>query len=554
MKPGKSIIMKRILFLLVLLCVEKSVHAQYIYTIKADSVKITNSCDTAELIIENHTQNVRGFLFNKGRGRTEFRKALQKINDTIYIIGGDSLRLSSFWRQGGNVFGATGILGTRDNNHLDFYTNDTGRARMTKGGNFLIGTTNDNGCRLQVDGCSNFSGNVSVGTATITNTGNLIGTNAILFNHFISQYRSYMGNDPFISKLDNILYDYQRRYVTTTSTGSDGSISIDIKIPTHEIERDYRGIVYPGGNMHFSFWNNGIPQSVAVMMRDSIQGWKGPFISNTNLATNAGFFRVNIPQAFNYVVEIVITITPASPGGFINLTNVEYTLDAGPQGLNNPLPYVSKYGPEAMCHFLSFKNGGVYNVQISPYLTYPNYFLNNTLIGTSTDNGNKFQVVGNTSFAGNLTVSGNTVTMSGLSGNNSANRILAADANGNLYFRDVTSLALNETMNSDLAINGRVSAQQMLITQTGRWPDYVFSKQYKLPSLTEVENFINQNSHLPGVPSAAEVEKKGIDVGNNQAAQLKKIEELTLYIIQQDKELKSLKQEVEELKALIKGK
>ncbi|WP_242696404.1 hypothetical protein [Longitalea luteola] len=66
--------MKRILFVLALLCLEKTLHAQtpYIYTIKADSVKITNTCDTAELIIENHTQNVPGFLFNKGRGRSEF--------------------------------------------------------------------------------------------------------------------------------------------------------------------------------------------------------------------------------------------------------------------------------------------------------------------------------------------------------------------------------------------------------------------------------------------------------------------------------------------------
>jgi uncharacterized coiled-coil protein SlyX len=69
---------------------------------------------------------------------------------------------------------------------------------------------------------------------------------------------------------------------------------------------------------------------------------------------------------------------------------------------------------------------------------------------------------------------------------------------------------------------------------------------------------------LPGVPSAAEVEIKGIDVGNNQAALLKKIEELTLYIIEQDKTIKkqndqitdllSLKQEMAELKALIKNK
>src|SRR3954463_13532348 len=99
--------MKRILFILVLLCLDKALRAQtphtpYIYTIKADSVKITNSCDTAELIIENHTQTVPGFLFNKGRGRTEFRRVMQTINDTLVVIGIDSLRLPYAWLQGGN--------------------------------------------------------------------------------------------------------------------------------------------------------------------------------------------------------------------------------------------------------------------------------------------------------------------------------------------------------------------------------------------------------------------------------------------------------------------
>jgi hypothetical protein len=154
-----------------------------------------------------------------------------------------------------------------------------------------------------------------------------------------------------------------------------------------------------------------------------------------------------------------------------------------------------------------------------------------------------------------------TVRFGGLANNNVLNRIIVSDELGNLYYRDVTNLALNETMNSDLAVNGRISAQKMLITQTAPWPDYVFSKQYKLPSLTEVENFINRNSHLPGIPSAAEVEKTGIDIGNNQVALLKKIEELTLYIIEQDKTIKKqndqfteLKQEMAELKALIKSK
>jgi len=82
--------MKKLIFLLILLCIEKAMQAQYIYTIKADSVKITNSCDTAELIIENHTQTVPGFLFNKGRGRTEFRRVV-KLNDSTLVLGGDTL-------------------------------------------------------------------------------------------------------------------------------------------------------------------------------------------------------------------------------------------------------------------------------------------------------------------------------------------------------------------------------------------------------------------------------------------------------------------------------
>jgi len=85
--------MYRILLLLILFCLGKALSAQHVYTIKADSVKITNSCDAVELIIENHTQSVPGFLFNKGRGRTEFRKGAFKLNDTAYLIGADTLKI-----------------------------------------------------------------------------------------------------------------------------------------------------------------------------------------------------------------------------------------------------------------------------------------------------------------------------------------------------------------------------------------------------------------------------------------------------------------------------
>ncbi|OQP47871.1 hypothetical protein A4H97_30645 [Niastella yeongjuensis] len=85
--------MNRLLLLLILMGIGWDSFAQYVYTIKADSVKITNSCDTAELIIENHTQTVPGFLFNKGKGRTEFRRGAIKLNESAYLIGGDTLYL-----------------------------------------------------------------------------------------------------------------------------------------------------------------------------------------------------------------------------------------------------------------------------------------------------------------------------------------------------------------------------------------------------------------------------------------------------------------------------
>lgn len=73
------------------------------------------------------------------------------------------------------------------------------------------------------------------------------------------------------------------------------------------------------------------------------------------------------------------------------------------------------------------------------------------------------------------------------------------------------------------------------------WSDYVFEKDYKLPSLTEVEKFVIKNKHLPNVPSAQEVVENGIDVAKMDAKLLEKIEELTLYIIQLEKEVNLLK-------------
>lgn len=92
------------------------------------------------------------------------------------------------------------------------------------------------------------------------------------------------------------------------------------------------------------------------------------------------------------------------------------------------------------------------------------------------------------------------------------------------------------------AVGGKVICEELRVKlQSGGWPDYVFHKDYKLATLTEVEKYIKENSHLPNIPSAAEVEKNGIAVGDMQKRLIEKVEELTLYVIELEKKMNELK-------------
>lgn len=102
------------------------------------------------------------------------------------------------------------------------------------------------------------------------------------------------------------------------------------------------------------------------------------------------------------------------------------------------------------------------------------------------------------------------------------------------------------TPQSKLAVAGFVTAQGVKVTATG-WPDYVFHETYALPSLQEVENYVSVYHHLPGIPSAEEVETNGQNLGEINKQLLLKVEELTLYIIQQQKEIVKQQKEMGEL-------
>ncbi|MGF7076233.1 hypothetical protein [Mucilaginibacter sp. 3215] len=139
-----------------------------------------------------------------------------------------------------------------------------------------------------------------------------------------------------------------------------------------------------------------------------------------------------------------------------------------------------------------------------------------------------------------------------------------------LYIRGDGNVAIgtSDPKGYKLAVNGSVIATSVTVKLYGSWADYVFKPTYKLQPLAEVKSYIDQNQHLPEIPSADEVEKNGQNLGEMNKLLLKKVEELTLYAIEnerkdkereatKDKLLTSLQEQInlmkEQLAAIQKG-
>lgn len=120
----------------------------------------------------------------------------------------------------------------------------------------------------------------------------------------------------------------------------------------------------------------------------------------------------------------------------------------------------------------------------------------------------------------------------------------------NLYYMDGNVGIGTDAPKEKLSVNGNIRAHQIKV-ETANWPDYVFEEDYDLPSLNTTAEFIKANKHLPGVPTAKEVEKDGVSVGEMNKILLQKIEELTLHLIAKDKQAKNHESEINKLKEKI---
>lgn len=101
-----------------------------------------------------------------------------------------------------------------------------------------------------------------------------------------------------------------------------------------------------------------------------------------------------------------------------------------------------------------------------------------------------------------------------------------------------------------LAVDGTIGARRVKVTQE-TWADFVFDSAYVLPSLKEVAQHTQTKGHLPGIPSASEIAKQGLDLGDMQQRQMQKIEELTLYLIEQQKKMETQQTKINTQEELI---
>jgi len=136
--------------------------------------------------------------------------------------------------------------------------------------------------------------------------------------------------------------------------------------------------------------------------------------------------------------------------------------------------------------------------------------------------------------------------------NGSASFVNAHGASGNGVLWLMTDYTTRMTINSMgvgigttnpqylLSVNGQIGAKDVIVTNSG-WSDYVFQPGYRLRPLSEVNAYIESNHHLPDIPSEAEVNEKGVSVNEMQKKLLAKVEELTLHMIQQEKDNQELR-------------
>jgi hypothetical protein len=274
--------------------------------------------------------------------------------------------------------------------------------------------------------------------------------------------------------------------------------------------------------------------------------------------------------------------------GLTSLTTKMTILNNGNVGIgtSNPISiFHTKLGTNQNIVFVGNQNGvdtgtsGIISVNdansayvpLGFYASKYSFMGGNLLIGSTVNSGEALQVTGNAIITGQLR--GSDIVSNGTNSwifhtpdDGRKNMFIApglGSSGGSAGWDWAKGMVLNNDgsvgisantvpANYKLAVGGDVIAERVVVKLQTNWPDYVFSPTYQKATLPEVEQYILKNSHLPNIPSSQEVAEKGQDIGAMNVKMMEKIEELTLYLIEQNKRLEALEKKNESLENLLK--
>ena len=206
-------------------------------------------------------------------------------------------------------------------------------------------------------------------------------------------------------------------------------------------------------------------------------------------------------------------------------------------GLYRPISYVPAWNE------ITSKPTTISGYGISDAMTTSHAANSITLASIATWNAKQGALtITNTGTSGAATLVGNTLNIPQYSGGSGASSQWTTSG-PNIYYNTTGGVSIATTSlptGYKLAVGGKIIAEEVMVKTVGTWPDYVFGKDYPLKPLSEVENYIMAYGHLPEVPSAQEVKEKGVGLSKIDQVLLKKVEEMTLYILELEKRVKKL--------------
>lgn len=426
--------------------------------------------------------------------------------------------------QSWNVTGNSGtttsnFVGNTDSVALIFRTNNLERARITaNGGNLLLGTTTNSGYRLDIIGSLRTSldariNNISIGKGSGTGANNIIvGDNALVNNN--TGYRN-------VAIGTNAL---------AYNTIGHSNTVIGAEALANALDTNVRGAV-----------------AIGALSRAS--GDQGISIGSTS---TAAIYAISIGAQAMANAQGTITIGRTSEANVLGNISIGYDARA-----NNVGGISIGYGLQTTGSYqLLFGNRN------AGYGTRDVYF-----------GGGVTQT--NASSYGPLTIQ-----PTGQSGTNQTGQTIriatgkgtGTGTSGDIHFMTSVPRSSGDTLQSIATAmilkgsTGNVGIGTIKVADTAyklfvekgirtrkvkvdiaSWPDYVFGEHYKLQGLAELETYVRKNKHLPEVPSAQEVEREGVNLGDNQAILLKKIEELTLHLIEMNQRVIEMDKRVQQL-------